>query len=83
MPTKINEYYAWVCVHADGSEGIPAGINDIFPDYVIPMVGWTRERMEQFRKQAAGIVKEHGVTMKLVKFSTITVLDEIKPGLGV
>lgn len=80
---KITEMWAFVCTDpADGCEAIPAVS---VPDprtgqpAAFPLVGADRARMMSMRQIALGIANKHGRPLRLVRFSKMETIEEIKP----
>jgi hypothetical protein len=70
---KIERLYAWVAEEADGGEGLcsmPLG------DIQMPMIGADRARIESMRDYAQRIASILGIPIRLVEFSTRTVLED-------
>jgi hypothetical protein len=70
---KIERLYAWVAEEADGGEGLcsmPLG------DLTMPMIGADRERIESMREYAQRIASILGIPVRLIEFSTRTVLED-------
>lgn len=73
LKLKIDELWAWVATSKlDGSEGI---VCVTIGDQNFPAVGADQERMKIFEPTMKDIVKQHGQTIRLLKFST---REEIK-----
>lgn len=74
---RIDELFAFTVIDTDGTEGVPAFLA---PDgMAMPMVCADRERVDQLRPIAQQIARDGRVTVRLVRFSTRDVLEEIKP----
>jgi hypothetical protein len=72
---QIDELYAWIVVEDDG-EGV-AGAN--FPEVGwVALVGANGKMIEKLRPYAKAI-QATGKTVRLVKFSTREVLEELRP----
>lgn len=73
MP-KIDEIYAYICDDkGPGDEGIIGMMNG---NTFMPLVGADVARSKSIRKAAEDIARATGKKVKLVKFSTRTVLEE-------
>jgi hypothetical protein len=79
---RIEGLYAFICYDAkEDSEGLPA-IEGPFADgqnVLMPLVAADRERMEAILPLARNLVARTKKPMKLVLFSNMEVLEEIKP----
>lgn len=77
VPKKIEELWMWMAVETDGSEGIVA---TIIPGLgVTPFVGADKERIHSFRDEAVRAARARGITIKLVRFYGLEVVETI-PG---
>lgn len=72
----INDIYAFIAVHDDGDEAIPA---HSMGNLMMPLVGADLTRLQQLRPLAERVAKESGKPVKLVRFTTRTELDVINP----
>ena len=79
MSLKIKEMWAYISVDEDGNEGVFAA--QLGPDFMCPLVGADKARMESLRAVAQDIVDETGVGCKLVRFHHCTVEEEISPSV--
>ena len=73
----ILELVAWVATEPDGGEGIVA--HEIVLDgrrMMVALVGADRERIESYRAYAKTVGRETNAKIRLVRFSTRTVLEE-------
>ena len=73
----IERLYAWVGTAADGGEGIvahPFAMTGI--DLFCPLVGADRVRIESYRSLARNLARKSGRPVRLIEFSTRTVLED-------
>lgn len=77
QPKKITEMWAWVVTEADGGEGVPAS-NRIMPGHFIPLVGADEERVRSMQPHARGIADMMGLPLKLVRFTSLEVVEVIR-----
>lgn len=75
----IDEVFAWVCTEPDGSEGIIAGSvpNADGSTLALPLVGGDLARMRSYRHIAEQVQRETGYPVRLVRFTTRSVVEEI------
>jgi hypothetical protein len=81
---RITELFAWVCIHENGAEGVPA-IDSVINGRpaCVPLIGADRTRMESYRVHALSIAAGMGLPVKLVHFSNVEVLETYEPaGVG-
>jgi hypothetical protein len=74
-PKKITELFAWICTEPDGGDGIPAMHHN---GTALPLVGSDGARIESFRPYAEDLARR-GLPVRLARFSTMEVLEEIAP----
>lgn len=74
MPQKITQMMAWICTEPDGQEGIPAIASGMGP---LPLIGADVERIESMRPYAEQLAAS-GMPVKLVRFSQIEIVEELK-----
>lgn len=72
----ITDIYAFIAVHADGDEAIPA---HSMGNILMPLVGADLTRLQQLRPVAEKVARQSGKQVKLVRFTTRTELDVIDP----
>lgn len=70
----IEELFAWISVHPDGSEGV---LSWRFGDTHLPLIGADKERIESFRRHAELVRQATGYPIKLVRYSTRTELERL------
>jgi hypothetical protein len=70
----IDRLYAWVATEPDGGEGI---CSMQFGDTHMPLIGADRARIESLRLSAQQVRQLSGCTIRLVEFSTRTVIEEL------
>jgi hypothetical protein len=75
----LTEVYAWVCTEPDGSEGIVAGAVTTADGatMALPLVGGDLARMRSYRHIAEQTQRATGWPVRLMRFSTRTVLEEL------
>lgn len=74
---KIERLYAWIATEADGGEGVAAHTVVIDGQTVLaPLIGADKARIESLRPYATIAAHESGCAMRLVEFSTRTVLED-------
>ena len=77
MPQTIDEMYAWVLTHPDGSEGVPAAMGA--SGMWLPLIGADKDRMESFRGYATELAAVENRTISLARFSSREDLERIEP----
>ncbi len=75
-PKKITAMFAFVVEEADGGEGVPAFTVGL---YWYPLMGADLERIESLRAVAQGLSNTLGKPFKIVKFTGMEQIGEIKP----
>lgn len=78
MGLQITELYAWVAVDDDGDEGVMSFYSPDLQAHM-PMVGADFPRVDSMRALARNIARAGGVNCELRKFSTMTVVEKVKP----
>jgi hypothetical protein len=66
MP-EIRELWAWIAIHPDGSEGIPA-TDLILPGLLVPLVGADEARVRSYQAFAEAAARINDCGLKLVRF---------------
>lgn len=74
QPKLITEMWAWVCTEPDGGEGIPAFEMN---GHVMPLMGADKLRIESLRPMAQKVLGQ-GLPVKLLKFSNMEVMEELR-----
>lgn len=74
----IREVWAFICIHDDGDEAVPATFHDPSRTW-LPMVAADVKRVESFREIAAEMAKRSGKRIVLAKFSTREDLETFEP----
>ncbi len=72
----ITEVFVYVVTESEGEEGIPAISLD---GAIMPMLAADPKVVQKFRRYALSIAKEMGKPVKLVRFSTMEVVEEFEP----
>jgi hypothetical protein len=73
----ITEIYAWVLTEPEGGEGIPAIPAITLGGSIMPLVGADRARIESLRQFALNVRRTTGCPVRLVRFGSRTVLEEL------
>lgn len=76
-PFHITKLWAWVSADRTGEEGIPAYF-DVLQGATMPMIGSDEERIRELRPMAQELA-DRGYPMRLVRFETQVVIEELKP----
>lgn len=77
MP-KITEMFAWVSTEPDGGEGICAAQMVMEGQLIyMPLIGADANRVESLRSTVIEIHRQTGHPIKLVKFSSMEVIESI------
>ena len=71
-PHVIEVIYAWVAMHADGSEGVCALVDG---ETQYPMIGSDMARMNALRPAASRIAAQTGLPVRLVVWGQRCVID--------
>lgn len=77
MAFKITEIWAFCAVGPDGDEGLPAF--NAPGGLVMPMVCADKARLENLRPLAEALADKKGITIRLKRFTTMTVEEVIEP----
>lgn len=82
MGYRVSEIWAWIGQNrtreGDDEEGICAALEEGFP-FPIVMATCKRENAEKLRSLAQRIGYEQGRRLKLVRFTSMEVVDEVGP----
>jgi hypothetical protein len=74
MP-RIDKMWAFLSIDHDGEEGVcAASINGV----MMPLIASDQQRVDQLTPIAEDIAREAGVRIRLVEFSTRTIIREIE-----
>ncbi len=74
---RIDRMYAFICVDEDGSEGIPAFLND--EGMFLPMVGADMKRIDSLRPIAEEMTRKLNKPISLCVFSNRREVEVIYP----
>lgn len=74
MNPRLLTFYAWVVVDRDGNEDLMA-IED--GDNFIPCVSTDKENVERMRELILDVKKENNLELKLLRFTTREVIEEL------
>lgn len=74
-PKKVTEIWAWVMTEPDGEEGIPAFYSPSL-GMMLPCVGSDSERVLSLREVVTEIAAMRGLPLKLLKFTSMEVIED-------
>jgi hypothetical protein len=75
---RIDEIFAFIVTDTDGTEGVAAFLAPKSGGWM-PMVAADRARVDSLMPMARDLARHGGVTIRLTRFSTREILEEIKP----
>jgi len=77
---KAAEFYVAVAVNKDGHEGVVAQIDlERFPPIEKALIGATKQDLEAIKKAAENAAKEHGIRIRVLKYTMSEVIAEFVP----
>jgi hypothetical protein len=75
----VKELWAWLVEETPGSEGIPAtAMPERHGIRIVPLMGADRARVESYREEAVSLRIALGCPVRLVRFTTREVIEELK-----
>lgn len=79
----LDEMFAWVVRHPDGTEGVVSVTQTVEPDkigqpaisHTWPALGGDRDRVDSYREQALAVAQHYGFPCELVRFAKAEVIE--------